>query len=139
MSLFDTIGKKAAWVVAIITFIVGVPSALSYGGSEFFSNMSVPKLTGNMTTDGWFGILDYYFGTVFIVIVALATAVYVGWIMKIEIISNEIKRGANIFSRKIAGLEISTIWTFFIKYVCPIVIGLVFLNMLGVFGTSGGG
>lgn len=131
--------KKAAWVVAIITFIVGVPSALSYGGSEFFSNMSLPKLTGDMTTDGWFGILDYYFGTVFIVIVALATAVYVGWIMKIEIISNEIKRGATIFSRKIVGLEISTIWTFFIKYVCPIVIGLVFLNMLGVFGTSGGG
>jgi len=131
--------KKAAWTVAIITFIVGVPSALSYGGSELFTNMSLPTLDGGVTTNGWFGILDYYFGTVFIVVVALATAVYVGWIMKIVKVSDEIKTGSSIFSRRIAGIELATIWMFFIRYVCPIVIALVFINMTGLFGTQGGG
>jgi len=131
--------KKAAWVVAIITFIVGIPSALSYGGMDFFTNMSVPTLDGDVTSNGWFGILDYYFGTVFIVVVALATAIYVGWIMKIDRLVAEIKLGSEIFSKKIAGLEFSVVWSFFIKYVCPIVIALVFLNMIGVFGEPGGG
>jgi len=131
--------KKAACVVAIITFIVGIPSALSYGGMDFFTNMSVPTLDGDVTSNGWFGILDYYFGTVFIVVVALATAIYVGWIMKIDRVVAEIKLGSEIFSKKIAGLEFSVLWSFFIKYVCPIVIALVFLNMIGVFGEPGGG
>ena len=82
---------------------------------------------------------DYYFGTVFIVVVALATAVYVGWIMKIDRVVDEIKTGSSLFSKKIAGLELSAFWVFFIKYVCPIVIGLVFLNMIGVFGDPSGG
>jgi NSS family neurotransmitter:Na+ symporter len=131
--------KKAAIVVAIITFIVGVPSALSYGGSDFFTNMSLPTLDGTRTGNGFFGILDYYFGTVFIVIVALATAVYVGWVMKLDRVVNEIKVGSEIFSKKIAGLEFSVLWSFFIKYICPIVIALVFLNMIGVFGEPSGG
>lgn len=131
--------KKAAWVVAIITFIVGVPSALSYGGSEFFTNMSLPTLDGGTTGNGWFGILDYYFGTVFIVVVALATAVYAGWVMNIKTITDEISRGADIFSKEIMGIKLSTLWVFFIKYVCPIVIALVFINMTGLLGTPTGG
>ena len=131
--------KKAAIVVAILTFIVGVPSALSYGGSEFFTNMSLPTLDGSQTGNGFFGILDYYFGTVFIVVVALATALYVGWVMKIDRVVGEIKTGADVFSKKFAGFEFATLWSFFIKYICPIVIGLVFLNMIGVFGEPSGG
>jgi len=130
--------KKAAWVVAIITFVVGIPSALSFGGSEFFSTMSIPKIDGGMTEGGFFGIMDYYFGTMFIVVVALATAVYAGWIMKIDRIVDEIKSGSAFFSRPLIGsVSFSTVWVIFIKYVCPIVIGLVFLNMTGLFGTPG--
>jgi len=132
--------KKAAWVVAIIVFIVGIPSALSFGGSEFFSTMSIPKIDGGMTGDGFFGIMDYYFGTLFIVVVALATALYVGWVMKIDRVVDEIKEGSNFFGKQLIGsISFSTMWVFFIKYVCPIVIGLVFLNMTGMFGSPGSG
>ncbi len=132
--------KKAAWVVAILVFIVGIPSALSFGGSEFFSGMSIPKIDGGMTEDGFFGIMDYYFGTLFIVVVALATAIYVGWAMKIDRVVDEIKMGSDFFTKPMIGsISFSTMWVFFIKYVCPIVIGLVFLNMTGLFGTPGSG
>ena len=130
--------KKAAWVVAILIFIIGIPSALSFGGSDFFSNMSIPKIGGGYTEDGWFGILDYYFGTLFIVVVALSTAVYVGWVMRIDKLVGEISLGSDFFRRTIVGnISIATIWSFFIRFVCPVMIGLVFLNMLGLFGNSG--
>jgi len=84
---------------------------------------------------GWFGIMDYYFGSLFIVIVALATSFYVGWIMKIEDVKTEIDDGSALFSKPLAGnISIAIIWKFFIKYVCPVVIALVFLDMTGIFG-----
>lgn len=130
--------KKSAIVVSILLVIVGVPSALSYGGSTFFTQMSIPTLDGGMTSDGWFGILDYYFGTLFIVVVALFTALYVGWGMKIEKVRDEISEGSNFFTRKlVGGVSFSTIWVFFIKYVCPVVILMVFMDMIGLFGAAG--
>ena len=132
--------KKAAVVVAIFIFIFAVPSALSFGGMDLFTNMSIPRLDGAATTDGWFGILDYYFGTLFIVVVALATAVYVGWFTKTSKVVDEIGEGSSFFTRKLVGnLTFSQAWVFFIKYVCPIVISLVFLDMIGVFGEAASG
>jgi len=127
--------KKAAWTVAIVVFLLGIPSAMSFGGSDFFTNLSIPTVDGGRTTDGWFGILDYYFGTFFIVVAAFATAVYVGWIMKVDRVVEEIKQGAPIFGKFVLGsFTFGSLWAFFIKYVCPIVIGLVLLNMTGIFG-----
>jgi NSS family neurotransmitter:Na+ symporter len=132
--------KKAAIVVAIVLFIVGVPSSLSYGGSAFFTSMSMPTLDGGMTSDGWFGILDYYFGTIFITVVSLATSLYVGWGMDINKVSDEIGHGATIFTKPIVGsVTFKSIWIFFIRYICPVVILLVFMDMIGVFGAAGSG
>ena len=129
--------KKAAWVVGIIVMVVGTPSALSFGGSSFFTNMSVPQLGGGMTGSGFFGILDYYFGTLFIVIVALMTSLYTGWAMKTADIIGELGESSPMFERKtFLGFPPSKLWAFFIKYVCPLVILFVLLNMLGVFGTA---
>ena len=132
--------KKASIVVSIIVFLVGVPSALSFGGMDLFSNMSIPKLDGGMTGDGWFGILDYYFGTLFITVVALATSLYVGWGMDINRVSDEISEGASVFTKSIFGsITLRSIWVIFIKYICPIVILLVFMDMIGLFGAAGEG
>ncbi len=132
--------KKASIVVSIILFIVGVPSALSYGGSEFLTNLSLPTLDGGQTSNGWFGILDYYFGTVFIVVVALVTSLYVGWGMDTSKVSNEISEGSATFDNRIVGgLTFKKVWVVFIRYICPIVILLVFLDMVGLFGEASGG
>ncbi len=130
--------KKSAIVVAALLLIVGIPAALSYGGNEFFTQMSIPTLDGGMTSDGWFGMLDYYFGTLFIVVVALITSLYVGWGMDTNLIKEEVGEGSSFFKKSLVGnISFATIWVFFIKYVCPIVILLVFLDMIGVFGVTG--
>lgn len=124
--------KKAAWTVGILAFLVGIPSALSGGASDLFTNMSLPYF-GGTTKTGFLDIMDGIFGELFIVIVALMTSIYVGWAMNTKDIAGEIGEGATVFSKKLIGnFTASDLWIFFIKYVCPIVIALVLLSTIGV-------
>ncbi len=127
--------KKAAWSVAIVAFVFGIPSALSSGGVSIFSDMSL-QLFG-VEKRGFLDIMDYIFGTLFMMVVVLATCVYSGWIFKTHRLVDEIELGAPGFKRKtILGIAPYQIWLFAIRIVCPIIIGLVILNMFGVVGTS---
>jgi NSS family neurotransmitter:Na+ symporter len=126
--------KKAAWVVGIAAFVVGVPSALSHGANDLFSNMSITLPWTNAIV-GFQEIIDYFFGTFFIVVVALTTCLYVAWKLPIENIVSELDQGSPAFK---AGNFASRAFVFFIRFVCPTVILLVLLNMMGVFGIFAG-
>lgn len=126
--------KKSAWVVGIAAFLFGVPSALSHGASETFSTVSV-TLPWTSAIIGFQEIVDYFFGTFFIVVVALTTCLYVAWKLPIENIVNELDQGSPAFK---AGNFASNAFVFFIRYVCPTVILLVLLNMMGLFGIFAG-
>lgn len=77
--------------------------------------------------------MDGVFGELFIVIVAFMTSLYTGWVIDTKKLADEIGTGAPIFSKKIVGtLTPAQLWIFFIKYVCPIVIGLVLLSTIGI-------
>lgn len=128
--------KKAAWVVGIMLFIVGIPSALSKGGNAFFTEMSVQLPWMDDPAVGFQDILDYFFGTFFIVVVALVTCIYVAWKIGAEKIVGELVQGSENFK---AGTLKAKGFVFFIKFVCPLVILAVLLNMLGVFGFFAGG
>jgi neurotransmitter:Na+ symporter, NSS family len=121
--------KKTVWTLGIIAFIVGIPSALSSGGASLFTDIKF-TLFGN-TIEGFMGVLDYFFGTFFIVIVALVTCVYVAWKMPIENIVSELDHGSPGFK---AGSFASKSFVFFIRYVCPLVILAVLLNMMNIIG-----
>ena len=125
--------KKAAIVVGIMVFIVGIPSALSHGASDFFTNMNINVFGQEVT--GFQGIVDYWFGTFFIVVVAFVTCVYVAWKLPIELIVNEMAKGSETF--KPGSLQSRT-FVFFIRFIGPIVILAVLLNMMGVFGIFAG-
>lgn len=124
--------KFAAWTVGVLAFIVGIPSALSGGASELFTTMQIPFF-GGTTKTGFLDIMDGVFGELFIVIVAFMTSLYTGWVIDTKKLADEIGTGAPIFSKKIVGtLTPAQLWIFFIKYVCPIVIGLVLLSTIGI-------
>lgn len=123
--------KKSAWTVGILAFLVGIPSALSGGASEMFTTMSI-NLFGVIKT-GFLDIMDALFGGLFIVIVALMTCVYTGWIMDINKVAAEIGTGAPGFQKPLIGnLSPLVLWKFFIRFVCPLVIGLVLLSTIGI-------
>ena len=125
--------RKAAWTVAIVAFLFGIPSALSNGSSEFFSSLHINIL--GVEKKGFMDIMDYLFGTLFMMVVVLATCLYTGWVMKTETIATEIELGAPGFkTSRIFGVAPYRIWMAMIRFVCPVIIGMVILNMFGVFG-----
>jgi NSS family neurotransmitter:Na+ symporter len=74
--------------------------------------------------------MDFTFGTVAVVVICLMLSLYTGWAKKIGDFADEIAQGSPGFK----GAARKT-WIFFIKWVCPVVIALVLLDLLGVFGT----
>ena len=110
--------STAAWIVAGFAFLVGIPSALSAGGSKFFTEMQLFGKTGFMD------IVDFGFGTVLVVVISLLCSVYVGWVWKPQAAVKEISGGAPSFSGE-GRFNLASIWSFFVKYVCPIVITYV--------------
>ena len=119
---------KSAVIVGVFAFVVGIPSALANGGSEFFSSMEL------MGKTGFLDILDQVFGTLCLIIISLSLSIYVGWIWKTDSAVKEIEEGCPWFTKPLMGpISPACIWAFFIKYICPIVISLVLVNALGLF------
>jgi len=120
--------RKSAIIVGIAAFLIGIPSALANGGSEFFSNM---KLMGK---NGFLDIMDQVFGTLCLIVISLALSIYVGWVWKTDPAVKEIEEGCPWFTKPLVGsVSPACVWAFFIKFICPIVISLVLINALGLF------
>lgn len=123
--------KKAAWTVAFVAFLFGLPSALSNGGVEFFSSLQINIL--GTEKKGFMDIMDYVFGTLFMMIVVLATCLYTGWFMKTSQLVDEIEIGTPGFKTgSILGIAPYRIWVYTIRFVCPVIIILVVLSVLRI-------
>lgn len=120
--------KRATWTVGISAMLLSVPSALSAIEGNFFEKLSINFL-GNPLT-GFFGIMDFVFGTFAVIVICLMLSLYTGWASKISDYADELASGSPAFKG-----PFRTGWIFFIKWVCPIVIILLILNMVGVFGA----
>ncbi|WP_439489250.1 sodium-dependent transporter [Algoriphagus sp.] len=119
--------KRATWTVGIAAMALSVPSALSQIPGTFFSTLHINFFGRRL--EGFFGIMDFVFGTFAVIVICLMLALYTGWASKLSDYADELASGAPGFKGPFrAG------WMFFIKYVCPIVIILLILNMLGVIG-----
>lgn len=129
--------KKSAWVVGILAFVVGIPSALTAIDGNFFNEIAMPWFQG-ATVTGFFDILDTVFGTFFIVVVALMTSVYVGWVLDIHTVVEHIGDGSEGFNKSYWGIVPSKVFVIMLKYVIPVTILLVLLNMVGVLGMFSG-
>lgn len=121
--------KKATWTVGIAAMVVSIPSILSYVEGNFFADMSLNFLGTELK--GFFGIMDFVFGTFSGILICLILALYTGWARKIGDFAGELYMGAPGFT----GIYRKG-WIFFIRWVCPIVIGMVILDLVGVFSSS---
>ena len=117
-----------AVIVGLLAFVVGIPSALSSGGNEWLSNITL------FGQKGFFSILDQVFGTLALIVISLMLSIYVGWVWKPKNAIAEIEQGCDWFTKPLFGaIAPASVWTFFVKFICPIVISLVLLNTLGLF------
>lgn len=108
--------KKWAWIIGLAIFVCGIPSALSFG------------ILGEITLFGKtiFDLADFAVSNVLLPIGSLLIAIFVPVKMKKSTLYEELKRGSS-FKK-----GLFEIWYFLIRFVAPLLILAVMLDVLGV-------
>jgi NSS family neurotransmitter:Na+ symporter len=105
--------KRAALAVGVATWLLGAVTVLSFNRWEPY------KLFGKTA----FEVLDFLTANIMLPLGGLAIAVFAGWFMSRQVVRNEMA----MESRRLHEL-----WYFVLKFVSPVAILIVFLNLLGV-------
>ncbi|MGN7477579.1 sodium-dependent transporter [Solibacillus silvestris] len=100
--------KKASWVLAAIIFIIGIPSALSFG------------MLSDITIFGRsiFDFVDYVTSAVLMPIGAFLTSIFAGYQYSKKISREEMQTSPIVYN----------IWLFIVRYLAPISIAAIFIN-----------
>ena len=110
--------RKALIITGVLMGIIAVICALS------FSTLSDVNLFGMNI----FNFLDYIGPNLFMPLGGLATAVYVGWVLKKDVVHNQLTNGGKFRSRFAQPFII-----FCLRYIAPISIIIIFLYFTGIF------
>lgn len=107
---------KWSWIIGLTIFAVGVPSALSFG---IWSDVSI---FGKSIFDA----ADYLVSNILMPVGALLISIFVPLKMKKSMLYAELSNGSSLSK------GIFNTWFFLMRYVAPIAIFLVLLDVLGV-------
>ena len=110
--------KKGATIVTASCAIIGAFCSLSLGATDKLS------FFGKALFD-WF---DFVTGQIFLPLGGFLTCLFLGWYVPKQIVQDEFTNWGTLKGRLFG------IYLFLIKFVCPVLIFLVFLNQFGVFG-----
>lgn len=110
--------RKASIAIGILCFILGIPVSLGFG---IWSNVTFFGKT-------FFDLFDYFASNISYPIIALFSAIMVGWVWGKD---NAI---AGISSNGLHKSIINEIWFFVVKYICPVGLALIALSSLGIIG-----
>lgn len=102
---------KAAVLMGLCAGLLGIPSALSWGGVKF------------LTKFAFWAKVDLIFGNIALAFGALLICLFVGWVWGVKKAIEEIKSGGSKFT-------IRHIWMFSIKYLSPIAILFILIKII---------
>ena len=105
----------AAWIVTVAACGIGILSSLSCGAYEL-------KLLGMSLMDFFDCITAQYM----MPIGALMTSLYIGWGARTAVVNREFTNCGSVYRR------LFPVYLFMVRFICPILIIIVFLNQLGV-------
>lgn len=108
--------KKTAWIAGMLIFIMGIPSALSYGV------LSEPIFFGAT----FFDFLDYLVSNILLPLGALLIAIFVPLKLKKQTLFDEISKGSSINKNWL------NVWYLLVKYFAPLAIIVAFLHVIGI-------
>ncbi len=101
--------KKAVWSVTAACFALAVPSALSLGAVDFFTQMAGGQ--------GFLGLANIVFGNYFLSIGAVFICLFVGWKWGVSSAVAEMNRGGQLFG--------APLWGVLVRFVCPVAVLIV--------------
>ncbi len=117
--------KKVVWIAAGFTFLIGIPSALSQGASDFFSNIGL--LPERLSAPDFLSQMSFIFGTFSLAFGALMLSIFIGWVWGVKNASSEIVQGSPAFAKT------QKLWAFMIRYFIPLIVFILLLNIFGIF------
>ncbi len=120
MDKFAMKRKKSSMIVAAVTLLVGL--AVCFGYNIWFFKLELPNGSVGQVLD----VLDYLSNYFLMPIVAIATCILIGWIVKPKTVVDEVTYGGIKFGRK--GLYI-----IMVKYIVPVMLFFLLLQALGIF------
>jgi NSS family neurotransmitter:Na+ symporter len=112
--------KVAVWLVGSLVFLIGLPSALSQGA---ILGMSKP-IAGGME---FLSLMDFVWGNISLAFGAFLLSIFVGWVWGARHASEELATGNPSFRKW------SPLWGFLIRFLCPITIFIILLNLFKIF------
>src|SRR5690625_3708089 len=113
--------KKVTWITGVLIFLVGVPSALSFGVLSEFT------IFGQTIID----FFDYIVSNILMPLGALAIAIFTFTRIPKETLFREISMGST------KRHQLFALWFLVIKYIVPVSITVVFLDVIGLFDQVG--
>ncbi len=115
-----TARKVAVWIVGILVFLLGLPSALSQGAVSWLSQ----PIVGDME---FLSLMDFLFGNISLAVGALFLSIFVGWVWGATNASEELATGNPKFKKW------APLWSFLIRFICPASIFIILLNLFKFF------
>ncbi|GAB4181297.1 MAG: sodium-dependent transporter [Calditrichia bacterium] len=120
--------KIAVWLVGGVTFLVAIPSALSQGAVEGLSNLNI------MGQQAFLDLMDFIWGNLSLSIGALVLSIFIGYIWKTKNAINEIAHGFELFTKPLIGpVSMASVWSFLVRFVVPVFIFIILLNIFNIF------
>ena len=117
--------KKSVWVVGAITFLFGLPSALSQGAVDALSDMTyIFGESGFFGQTDFLSVMDFIWGNLSLAIGALLISIFVGWIWGAPRAVAELRRGSLFRGPLARG------WSLAIRFLLPISIFIVLITLL---------
>ena len=108
---------KAVIVLSSLAYLFSIPSALSKGMNPFLSEISL------FSQKGFYELMDFAWGSLSMVIGGLFLSVFVAYVWGADKAVEELSQGCPGFRRW------GNIWMIIIKYVAPIAIVVILLNL----------
>ena len=109
--------RKAVWIVAALSFCLGLPSALSQGIVPGLAELPLPG------GGSFLGFMDWLFANVMLAVGAILISIFFGWVWKMKAAAEEIRTGNPRAGRLLVVLDIM------LRFVCPALILVVLVYL----------
>ncbi len=119
MDAFHTDRKTAGTIEGLFALVIGIIVCMGY--NKLYFEVKLP----NGSTAQILDIMDYISNNLLMPIVALATCILVGWVLKPEAVIDEVEKSGCKMSRK-------RLYIVMVKVVAPIFLLLLLLQTLGI-------
>jgi NSS family neurotransmitter:Na+ symporter len=111
-----TTRNRAAWIVTVTCWVVGVFCSMSLGQWSFLS----------IDGKSLFSLFDFVTGQIFLPIGGFLTCLFIGWFVPKQLVKDEYTNWGTLRGR------LFWVYLFLVRFVCPIAIAAIFLHHFGV-------